>query len=276
MGAVHRVARLESCDLRPAERFEGGARLGGRHEERAITRAEAAVGEHLHGTGEVHLALRHHHLHARMLAVGGAEDARALVRLVDGVLLGDAHRREQPAVIGIGKRDLRAHCDRVGPGAGRRERDRDRPEDARRGAVAVADAFPVGVGHEAVQRREAADAQHHEVALLAGTDFQPRHLRGPRALRGQRLPGQDQRFQGTAAVGIYQGHGSRLSRIVRIDYGRRGARCLSPLGRGPPTLLGEGLIERNTRLRAPRTIPSIRDGKLEFPRVPSHGGGMHA
>ena len=55
--AVHGIARLEGGHARPAEALERGARLGRRHEERAVLRLETAVGEHLHRAGEVHLAL---------------------------------------------------------------------------------------------------------------------------------------------------------------------------------------------------------------------------
>jgi hypothetical protein len=72
-----------------------------RHEKRAVLRVESAGREHAHRTGEVHVALRHHHLHAGMRAVGRAEDGLAFVRLVDPVLLGDRHHREQLAVVGI-------------------------------------------------------------------------------------------------------------------------------------------------------------------------------
>ena len=49
-------------------------------------------------------------------------------------------------------------------------RDGDRPEDAVRHAHVVAYAAPGVVAHEARQRREAADAHHHQVPGLPGAD----------------------------------------------------------------------------------------------------------
>jgi hypothetical protein len=51
------------------------------------------------------------------------------------------------------------------------QRDGDRPEQAVGRLHAVAHALPVAVRHEAVERREAADAQHDDVALLARADL---------------------------------------------------------------------------------------------------------
>ena len=106
--AVHRIARLERRDARPPEPLEFSARFGGRHEQRAVLRFESAVRQHLHGPGEIHFGLLHHHLDARMLDIGGAKYGRALPRFLDGVFLGDAHRRERSARIGIDQRNVAA------------------------------------------------------------------------------------------------------------------------------------------------------------------------
>ena len=73
--------------------------------------------------------------------------------------------------------------DRAGGALVGGQRDRDRPEQAARHLHAVAHALPVGMGHEAVERREAADAEHDDVALFARADAQPGQRRGARASR---------------------------------------------------------------------------------------------
>ena len=64
----------------------------------------------------------------------------------------------------IHQRDVAADLDAVGGRAVGGQRDRDRPEQPARRLHAVAHALPVGMGHEAFERREAADAQHDQVA----------------------------------------------------------------------------------------------------------------
>ena len=105
MRTMHRVARLESGNARPAQALELGARLRGRHEKRAVFCLEAAVGEHFHRSGEVDLGLLHHHAHAGMLGIGGAEHRLALVQLVDAVFLADSHGGEWLIGFRIGERD---------------------------------------------------------------------------------------------------------------------------------------------------------------------------
>ncbi len=74
---------------------------------------EPAGRKHLDRSGEIHRRLTEHHLDAGMLGIGRSEDRRALVRLVDRVLLGDQHRRERLPVVRIDKRDLVTGPDRV-------------------------------------------------------------------------------------------------------------------------------------------------------------------
>ena len=201
---VHRVARLERGDRRPAQRLEQRPRLAGRHEERRVRLGEAARRQHLDRPGEVHLRLRHHHGDAGVRRIRRAEHRRAFVRLVDRVLLRDEHRRQRLPVVGIDQRDLVARADRVDERQVRRQRDRDRPEEAARRLHAVAHALPVGVRHEALERREAADAEHDDVALLARADGELRQRGGLGLLGGERVARQQQRPQVAASMGINQ------------------------------------------------------------------------
>ncbi len=212
---MHRVARLEGGDARPAQAGEFGARLGRGHEKRPVLRLEAAVGQDLERPGEIDLRLLHHHAHAGVLGIGGAEHRGALGRLVDGVLLGDAHRREGLCAFGVGERDTVADADRVRGRRIDRQRDGDRPENARRRAIVPADAFPVGVGHEPLERGEAADPQHDEVALLARAHAYAAQGKRAAALGGKRFAGKHERLERTPAVRRYQlGHAIQPARPV--------------------------------------------------------------
>src|SRR5439155_447493 len=61
---------------------------------------------------------------------------------------------------------LRSWSAAIGFLFGRRQRDRDRPEDALAGLEVVADALPVLAPHEAVERGEGTDRHHNEVGGL--------------------------------------------------------------------------------------------------------------
>ena len=135
--------------------------------------AKPPVDSTLDRAGEVHLALLHHHLDAGVLEVGGAEHRRALVRLVDRVLLGHRHRRQRFAGLRIDQRDRRCRSRSRRRRAVGGQRDGDRPEQAAGRLHAVADALPVGAGHESLERREAADAEHDDVALFARAHATP-------------------------------------------------------------------------------------------------------
>ena len=220
---MHRVARLERGDARPAEPHEFGARLTGRHEQRAVSRLEAAVRQHVERSGQVHLALLHHHAHAGMLFIGRAKHQFAFERLVDRVLLGDAHRGERLGIIVSDKRDAVADSNRFRGGRIDRQRDRNRPEDARPRPIIATDAFPVGAAHEAVERRKAADAKHDDVALLARADGDFAQRCGACALGDKRIAFKHQRFQRTSAVRRYEiGHAVQpASLALRAKGGTR-------------------------------------------------------
>ena len=189
--------------------------------------ANPPVDSTLIGPARFTSACSEHHLDARVLGVGRAEDRRALVRLVDRVLLRHHHRRQRLPVVGIDERDLVPGADRVDERLVGRQRDRDRPEQAARRLHAVADALPVGVRHEALERREAADAEHDDVALLARADGEPGQRRGAAPFRFQRVAGEQQRPQVAAAVRINQGHDGVLLAGGRRCGSRRGGRSLA-------------------------------------------------
>ena len=201
MRAVHRIARLERRDLRPAERGEQRPCFGRRLEERPVFLGEPARRQHADRAGEIDLALLHHQLDAGMRGVGRAKHACAFMRLVDRVFLGDEHRRQQFAAVRIDERDVIARPDRRGARRVRRQRDRYRPEQAARRAHPVADALPVGVRHEARKRREPADAEHDDVALFARADGEPRQRRRAALLGDPGLALEQQRAQADATVG---------------------------------------------------------------------------
>ncbi len=203
VGAVHRVAGLEGGDAFPAALFEHGAGFGGCHVDARVLLREVALAEHLHRAGQVDVALGEHHFHARMLFVGGLEHLLTLVRLVDGVLLVHQHGAHDVAVT-VDQRDFLAFGQTVGGGLVGGQGDRDRPEHAVGQRHVVAHTLPVGFPHEAVQRRETADAEHDQIAALAGTegDFRQRTGRGQRAFPFGAFQQPDvQRF---AAVGFHQ------------------------------------------------------------------------
>jgi len=117
--------------------------------------------------GEVDVTLGHDHLHPWMLDVGGLVDHDALVGLVDGVLLGQAHGRHDLVTLGVDQRDLLTLVEAVGQGPVGGEGDRDRPEQAIRGLHGIADPLPVEARHEAVERGETTDTEHDQVAHFA-------------------------------------------------------------------------------------------------------------
>ena len=121
--------------------------------------------------------------------------------LVDAVFFRDLHHREQAAVVRVRERDVlaRRECGRAVAASTDSVIGIGQNTPARR-AVVVADSFPVGVRHEAVERREAADAEHDQVALLARADAHRAQPPGPRLLGRERLSGEHQRLEGTTSV----------------------------------------------------------------------------
>jgi len=94
----------------------------------------------------------------------------ALVRLVDGVLFVTLMVASASPLSASSSATSFAGLEARRGGRVRGQRDRDRPEQAARRPVAVAYARPVCLRHEPVERREAPDAEHDEVALFARAD----------------------------------------------------------------------------------------------------------
>src|SRR3990172_3304554 len=92
VGAVHRVAGLESGNRAPALVLEYLPRLGGPEIYARVFLREGAFAQHLYGAREVDGLLLHDHRNARVLHVGRAVNLFALIFLVYLVLLGDLHR----------------------------------------------------------------------------------------------------------------------------------------------------------------------------------------
>ena len=135
-----------------------------------------------------------------MLLLGRAKHRPAFELLVDGVLLGHAHRSERLSTVGVGQGDAISDPNRLRDSRIDRQRNRNGPEDARRHAVVPTHALPVGVAHESIERRKAADAEHDDVALFARAhgDFAQRC--GARSLGDKRLALQHERLESASAV----------------------------------------------------------------------------
>ncbi len=123
--------------------------------------------------------------------------------LVDGVLLGHLHGGEDLVTLGVEQRDFLAGIDAVGSRLVGGQGDRDRPEQAVGHLHAVADAFPVGVGHETRQRREAADTHHDDVAGFTGRDVHLRKGGGTVFFCSERIAFEQQRLEISTAVGLH-------------------------------------------------------------------------
>ena len=80
------------------------------------------------------------------------------------VLLGHLHGAHDFAGFAVNQGDIVADLDAFVVG---RQGDRNGPEQAVGHFVAIAHTLPVSMRHEAVERREAADAQHDKVAGFA-------------------------------------------------------------------------------------------------------------
>ena len=207
--AVHGVAGLEGGDRRPALLGEQRPGFGGAQVKPPVGLGKVALGEDLDRTCQVDGALRHDLGDAGVGRVGGAVDLTALEVLVDGVSLGDREDAEDlPAC--VRQRHLVADGDGEIRAAGKR--DGQRPEEPALQAQIAARAAPVGRAHETRQRRVGAHGEHEEVRDLAARERQP--FQGARPL--QRLAplvgGQQQGFQGDAAVrGDQRRHGPSAS-----------------------------------------------------------------
>jgi len=203
VGTVHGVARLESSHLGPAHFLEFGTGLCRGHELLAIFFHKTARGQHFDRTRQVVFTLSHDHLDTRMFHVGRLINLHALVCLVDGVFFRDLQGRQDFARFTIGQRDFGTGLDGL---VIRGQRDRNRPEKAIGHFHAIANALPVGMGHEAIQRGKTTDTQHDNVTRFAGAHLDLRQRLGAGHFAGQCRTFKQQRLQCTAAMGIYECH----------------------------------------------------------------------
>jgi len=176
--AVDGVARLEADDGVPVVPFKQRARFGGR---KAVL-AKAAVGDgprQRHRPAEQDVAHVERGRDARVRLVVGFEDRDASFPLVVGILLLDGHNRQNVAR-GVRQRCVFAEGEAVGDFRLDAERDGYGPGKAV-GQVHVADDGPViRAAHEALQRAQAAVADHLQVgsgAVVDGDFFEGRGAR---------------------------------------------------------------------------------------------------
>ena len=105
---------------------------------------------------------------------------------------------------GSDERDVGALPNPAGSPGIDRHGDRDWPEETVRGAHVVADPAPVRLAHEAVERREPTDPEHHDIARLARRHRHRRQAGGALARRLQIRARGHQRPQGRAAMGLHE------------------------------------------------------------------------
>ena len=182
VGAVHRVSELQGGDTLPAPFFECGAGFGRSHVAAGEAFAIVAFGQDFDRPGDVVFFLSHDHLHAGMIFGGHFPEFVAYgiisVAPVDffafpffiglGHLINfcDLHGGHEDALFGIEQGDLftdfHGFVGVEGHGY--------RPESTVGQSEIFTHGFPVGFCHEAVQRAEATDAHHDQVAFGAGAD----------------------------------------------------------------------------------------------------------
>ena len=177
--AVHGVAQLQGGNLLPAAFVHLFAQLCGGHVHAGELFGEFALGQDLHGTGQVVFLLGQDHLHAGMV-IGGH-----FPELFGVGAFALEHQLAFPLLVGFGHFidffDLQSSHDlaladqghfvagvqALGVFSGDVQGHRHGPEGTVGQGHLFAHALPVGFVHEAVQGREATDAHHDQVALGA-------------------------------------------------------------------------------------------------------------
>jgi len=186
VGAMHGVAKLQGGHVFPASFLENFPGVGRTVINIRIPLGIITFGQDLDRAGQVELLLVHDHLDTGVIVFGdfpelfgggGAFAHEDFFTFVLFVLLGhlvlfsDLHGGQDVVLFGIIQGDLVAFLDLVGVFLGGVQADRYRPEGTVGQQVAVADTFPVGLGHKTGQGAEAAVADHDQVAFGAGAQF---------------------------------------------------------------------------------------------------------
>ena len=101
-----------------------------------------------------------------MVVVRGLEDTHTLMGLVDGVLFCDQQGRHDLLTVGIDESNLCALANTVRRHLIRGERNGYRPKQTTGRFHAITNTLPIGPRHETIERGEAADSEHDQVADL--------------------------------------------------------------------------------------------------------------
>ncbi len=170
VGAVHRIARLEGNHAAPSQAGEFGAQFCressagcGNRNAKAACRPSMRPPTY-HGFAYVHGVVR-----AGMSLAGAVENRFGFGGAIGLPDFFDVQHGQHHA-FGVAQRNFAAAGrELLGKFFGDVERDRHGPEDSAGQTHVVADAFVVGFGHEAAQRRKAAAHEQFEIANLTGS-----------------------------------------------------------------------------------------------------------
>ena len=179
MRAVQRVAGLERHDPPPAQLAEIGAQLVRRVAPclEVVMHRRLDAGDRPAETDRAGDIVEV--VHRRVRRVVGAVDALRLARLVGRPLVGDREDREDHA-LGVAQRHVLAGLHALGELCRDVEGDRDRPERAVLKPHPLHHAVVIGLGHEALERRETAVHQQLQIADLPRRQVPGRQVAGIR------------------------------------------------------------------------------------------------
>ena len=168
VGAVHRIAGLEGDNTAPSEASKFGAQFR-RSEAQCTEIIMRRCLQTLDATAHVpRVGLVHRVVGAGMGFAGAVEYGLGFGRAVGLPDFFDVQHGEHHA-FGVAQRNFAAAGrELLGKFFGDIERDRHRPKHTAGQAHVVANAFVVGFGHKAAQRRESSAHEQFQVANLAG------------------------------------------------------------------------------------------------------------